>query len=181
VGETQRFFWGIVFAFSAATAGVLADEIVHAGVSLMTYRIPIAGYVIVVLLVLLGPLLMFMPRMLEAKIKSLHDYSALAVTHNRMFDGKWVQGDNPKGEPVLGTPEISSLADLGNAYEVLNGMRPVPFDPADAAVLVARRRGPHDAFVADAHAAGEDLGVTIEGVGLKQMMVNARNDGGTLW
>jgi hypothetical protein len=136
VGEMQRFFWSIVFAFSAATAGVLADEIVHAGVSLMTYRIPIAGYVIVVLLVFLGPLLMFMPRMLEAKIKSLHDYSALAVTHNRMFDGKWVQGDNPKGEPVLGTPEISSLADLGNADEVLNGMRPVPFDPADALVLV---------------------------------------------
>ena len=53
-----------------------------------------------------------------------------------MFDGKWVQGDNPKDEPVLGTPEISSLADLGNAYEVLHGMRPVPFDPADAVVLV---------------------------------------------
>jgi hypothetical protein len=29
----------------------------------------------------------------------------------------WVQGDNPKGEPALGTPDISSLADLGNVYE----------------------------------------------------------------
>jgi hypothetical protein len=136
VGETQRFFWSIVFAFSATTAGVLANEIVYAGVPLKTYWIPLAGYVVVVLLVFLGPLLTFMPRMIEAKITSLHDYSALAVTHNRMFDGKWVQGDNPKGEPVLGTPEISSLADLGNAYDVLDRMRPVPFDPADAVVLV---------------------------------------------
>jgi hypothetical protein len=136
VGETQRFFWSIVFACSAATAGVLANEIVYAGVSLRGYEIPLAGYVVVVLLVFLGPLLMFMPRMLEAKIRSLHDYSALAVAHNRMFDGKWVQGDNPAGEPVLGTPEISSLADLGNAYDVLDRMRPVPFDPADAVVLV---------------------------------------------
>jgi hypothetical protein len=28
------------------------------------------------------------------------------------------------------------LADLGNAYEVLDRMRPVPFDPADALILV---------------------------------------------
>ena len=135
VGETQRFFWSIVFAFSATTAGVLANEIVYAGVSLRSYEIPLAGYVLVVLLLFLGPLLMFMPRMIAAKIKSLHDYSALAILHNQMFDGKWVQGDNPKGEPVLGAPDISSLADLGNAYAVLDRMRPVPFDPADAVVL----------------------------------------------
>jgi len=136
VGETQRFFWGIVFALSVTIAGVLANEIVYAGVSLRCYEIPMLGYVVVVLLVFLGPLLMFMPRMIEAKIKSLHDYSALAVTHNQMSDGKRVQGNNPKGEPVLGTPEISSLADLGNAYDVLDKMRPVPFRPADAVVLV---------------------------------------------
>jgi hypothetical protein len=65
----------------------------------------------------------------------VHDYSTLAVMHNQLFDGKWVQGDNPEGEHVLGTPDISSLADLGAAYAVLNRMRPVPFDPADALAL----------------------------------------------
>ena len=82
--------WSIVFAFSATTAGVLANEIVYAGVSLRNYEIPIAGYVLVVLLVFLGPLLMFMPRMVEAKIKSLHDYSALAVTSQP--DVRWEMG-----------------------------------------------------------------------------------------
>jgi Sulfatase len=72
----------------------------------------------------------------RAKVKSVHDYSTFAVMHNQMFDGKWVQGDGPEGEAVLGTPDISSLADLGNAYEVLDRMRPVPFDPADALALV---------------------------------------------
>ena len=37
----------------------------------------------------------------------------------------------------MGTPDISSLADLGNAYEVLDRMRPMPFDPADALALAA--------------------------------------------
>jgi hypothetical protein len=72
----------------------------------------------------------------RAKVKSVHDYSTFAVMHYQMFDGKWVQGDGPEGEAVLGTPDISSLADLGNAYEVLDRMRPVPFDPADALALV---------------------------------------------
>jgi len=52
-----------------------------------------------------------------------------------MFDGKWLQGDNPRGEPALGHPDISSLSGLGSAYEVLDRMRPVPFDPSDAIVL----------------------------------------------
>jgi hypothetical protein len=135
IGETQRSFWLIVFAMSAATSGVLADEIVHAGVPLQSYQMAVAGYVAMALLVFLGPLLMFMPMLIEAKRKSLHDYSAFAVHHNQMFDRKWVQGDNPAGDSALGTPEISSLADLGNAYDVLDRMRQVPFDPADAMVL----------------------------------------------
>jgi hypothetical protein len=136
VGDAQRFFWIIVCALSAATAGVLANEIVFGGVPLTSYKIAIAGYVVVVLLVFLGPLLMFLPQLMRAKIKSVHDYSTFAVMHNQMFDGKWVQGDNPTNEAVLGTPDISSLADLGNAYEVLDRMRPIPFDPADALALV---------------------------------------------
>jgi hypothetical protein len=136
VGDVQRFFWIIVVAFSATAAGVLGNEIVFGGIPLTTYTIAIAGYVVGVLLVFLGPLLMFLPQMMRAKIKSVHDYSTFAGMHNQRFDGKWVQGDNPEGEAVLGTPDISSLADLGKAYEVLDRMKPVPFDPADALALV---------------------------------------------
>jgi hypothetical protein len=135
VGDAQRFFWIIVFAFAATTAGILGNEIVYGGVPLTSYKIATAGYVVVVLLVFLGPLLMFMPQLMRAKIKSVHDYSTFAVMHNQLFDAKWVQGDHPESEPVLGTPDISSLADLGNAYAVLDRMRPVPFDPADALAL----------------------------------------------
>ena len=135
VGDGQRFFWSIIVAYSVAAAGVLSNEILFAGVSLKRYEFALAGYVVVVLLVFLGPLLMFTPALIKAKLESLHDYGAFAVTHNLMFHGKWVQGHNPKGEPALGTPDISSLADLGNAYEVLDRMRPIPFDPSDAIAL----------------------------------------------
>jgi hypothetical protein len=135
IGEIQRSFWILVVALSATTAGVIADEVVYAGVPLTGYEIAVAAYVVAVLVVFLGPLLMFLPKLIEAKRKSLHGYSDLAVLHHQMFDRKWVQGDNPAGDTVLGTPEISSLADLGNAFDILDRMRSVPFDPADAMVL----------------------------------------------
>jgi hypothetical protein len=136
VGETQSFFGGVIFAFSATTAGALANEVVYGGVALKSYYIPFAGYVVTVLLIFLAPLLMLMPRLIEARVLSLHAYSGLAVSHNQMFDRKWVQGDNPKGEPVLGTPEISSLADLGGAYQMLHRMKVIPFDFSDALPLI---------------------------------------------
>jgi hypothetical protein len=135
VGEGQRFFWIIVFAVSAAAAGVLANQIVFAGVPLLTFKYAIAGYVLVVLLVFLGPLHMFTPRLATARIESLHNYSALAVDHNQQFDGKWVRGENPRSDPLLGAPEISSLADLGGAYAVLDDMKPIPFRLGDAVAL----------------------------------------------
>jgi len=135
VGDAQRFFWIIVSAFAFTAAGVLGDEIVYGGVPLTTFWFAIGGYVVLVLIVFLLPLTMFSAQMSRAKIRSMHDYSALAVLHNRLFDEKWVQGRHAKDEVPLGAPEISSLADLAGASDVLYRMRPVPFDPRDAVAL----------------------------------------------
>jgi Na+-translocating ferredoxin:NAD+ oxidoreductase RnfD subunit len=54
-------------AFSAMMAGVLATKFVYGGVSLRQYEISMLGYVLVVLLIFLRPLLMFMPPMVDAK------------------------------------------------------------------------------------------------------------------
>jgi len=135
VGDAQRFFWIIVSAFAFTAAGVLGDEIVYGGVTLATFWYAMAGYVVLVLIVFLLPLIMFSGQMSRAKIRSMHEYSAFAVLHNRLFDEKWVQGRHGKDEVPLGAPEISSLADLAGASDVLYRMRPVPFDPRDAVAL----------------------------------------------
>jgi hypothetical protein len=136
VGDTQRMFWNVVFGISTAAAGVLANEIVYGGVALQAYAFPIAAYAAFILIVFLAPLLLFTPMLVDAKEKGVHEYGALAISHHHMFHQKWVHGENPGGDPVLGTPEISSLADLGAAYDILAEMRAVPFDPPDAVVLL---------------------------------------------
>ena len=45
----------------------------------------------------------------------------------REFDQKWLRGRAPTDEPLVGSGDIQSLADLGNSFEIGNGMKPVPF------------------------------------------------------
>ena len=45
----------------------------------------------------------------------------------REFDQKWLRGGAPADEPLIGSADIQSLADLGNSFDVVKGMRLAPF------------------------------------------------------
>jgi hypothetical protein len=42
------------------------------------------------------------------------------------FDGKWLAFGSGRGELLLGTPDLQSLADLSNSLNVVRNMRVVP-------------------------------------------------------
>jgi hypothetical protein len=44
---------------------------------------------------------------------------------------------SPPDEQLLGTADLQSLADLGNSFEVIRNMRPVPFAMYQAVLLAA--------------------------------------------
>jgi hypothetical protein len=50
----------------------------------------------------------------------------LAQKYVREFDHKWVRGGAPTDEPLIGSADIQSLADLGNSFEIVKGMRFAP-------------------------------------------------------
>ena len=75
----------------------------------------------------LGPLLVFGPRLAAAKRAGLREYGTLAQRYVREFDHKWLRGGAPADEPLIGSADIQSLADLGNSFEVVKDMRWVPF------------------------------------------------------
>ncbi len=54
----------------------------------------------------------------------------------REFDNRWLRGAAPAGEPLVGSADIQSLADLGNSFELVRSMRAVPFT-RDAVVQFA--------------------------------------------
>jgi len=73
-----------------------------------------------------GPLTVFAPQLSRARRNGLREYGTLAQRYVREFDAKWVRGGAPADEPMLGSGDIQSLADLGNSLEVVRGMRIVP-------------------------------------------------------
>jgi len=52
---------------------------------------------------------------------------AALLRYAREFDHKWLRGGAPPDEPLIGSADIQSLADLGNSFEVVRGLRWVPF------------------------------------------------------
>jgi len=48
------------------------------------------------------------------------------MTYVRDFDNKWLRGGAPADEPLVGSGDIQSLADLGNSYAVVQEVRIAP-------------------------------------------------------
>lgn len=128
------FLSGTVYAFvplllslGAILAGNLANRIFYLGATLPDFKFEIGSAVVLVLCLVLGPLLVFSPQLAEARRTGHREYGILAQRYVREFDTKWLRGGAPADEPLVGSGDIQSLADLGNSYEVVRTMRAVPF------------------------------------------------------
>lgn len=127
------FLSGMVYAFipllmahGAIVAGNIANRIFYLGATLPQFKGEIIILVAWLLLVVLGPLLVFASRLAEARRIGLREYGTLAQRYVREFDAKWLRGGAPADEPLVGSGDIQSLADLGNSFEVVRGMHLTP-------------------------------------------------------
>jgi hypothetical protein len=143
------FISGQIYAFTvlavahgALLAGNLANRIFFLGAELTQFKLEIAVMVIFLMCVVLGPLLFFTPQLAQAKRKGSREYGVLAERYAREFDAKWVRGGAPADEPLLGSADIQSLADLGNSFSVVKEMRIVPIKRDDLLRLVGATLAP---------------------------------------
>ncbi len=123
----SQAFAPVLVAQGAVLAGVMANRIFFAGGKLIDFKLEIIGLVTVMVFAVLGPLLVFLPKLAAAKRTGLREYGVLAQRYAREFDHKWLRGGAPTDEPLLGSADIQSLADLGNSYAVVKEMRLAPF------------------------------------------------------
>ena len=114
-------------AQGAVLAGLMANRIFYAGATLPQFKVELIGLVAVLVFVVLGPLLVFSPQLEATKRAGLREYGVLAQRYVRDYDRKWLRGGAPPDEPLVGSADIQSLADLSNSFEVLKDMRWVPF------------------------------------------------------
>ncbi len=128
LGLAQVKYGIIIFALSSLLSSQIGQEILFGGASLASYRMTIFGFVALVLITFLGPLLVFSPKLFDTMRKGLLEYGALSNEYTQSFERKWIRREAPEGEALIGSADIQSLADLGNSFEIVRKMRPVPFD-----------------------------------------------------
>jgi hypothetical protein len=128
LGAISYAFAPVLVAQGCLLAGNFANQIFYAGAKLPDFKLEAVGLVAVMVFAVLGPLLVFAFPLADARRKGMREYGTLAQRYVREFDEKWVRGGAPPDEPLVGSGDIQSLADLGNSFEVVKGMRLVPFN-----------------------------------------------------
>ena len=136
LSRTVIAFAPLLAAHGALLAGLMANRIFFQGATLPDFKVELVVVVVFLLLVVLGPLLLFVPHLSAARRVGLREYGTLAQRYVREFDDKWLRGGAPAGEPLVGSADIQSLADLGNSFEIVRSMRIVPFT-RDAVIQLA--------------------------------------------
>ena len=132
----------LAVAHGAMLAGPIANRILYVGDALPAFKAEIAVVVLFVLCVVLGPFLVFAPQLAHAKRTGLREYGILAERYVREFDAKWLRGGARADEPLVGSGDIQSLADLANSFEVVKTMRIAPITREALLRLVAATLAP---------------------------------------
>jgi hypothetical protein len=126
--EAQFLFGVIAFAASAVLAGAFGNSIAYQGASVDSLKFLIIAACVLCVVLLSAPLLVLTPKLEKVKRKATYDYGVLGTAYTQAFDTKWIRGLSPEHEPLLGTADIQSLADLSNSFSVIREMKIVLID-----------------------------------------------------
>ena len=127
LGTSTAAFAPFLVAQSALVSAMVGSRILQQGAQLQDFKLELGGTLAFALLQALGPLMVFAPKLLAAKRRGLREYGLLADRYVKEFDRKWIHGGAAPDEPLVGSADIKSLADLDGSFDVVRGMRPFPF------------------------------------------------------
>lgn len=140
-------FGGFVFALSCVVAASFLKDLHLVEHSSRTVWFAIGGWLVICLLVFIGPLLFFARTLFLERERALLDYGQLASHHHLAFHRKWVTSGR-SGAELLGDPDVSSSADLNASFEAIETLRIVPVDRDAITGLLAAAGLPMLAVVA---------------------------------
>lgn len=128
LGLSQIPFGLISLAGGSVVAAYLSNNIAYRGSSLNASITPMVVYAVLAVLVNLIPAMVFSRKLVDLRAKGILTYGVLGQEYVTMFHQKWVKGNNPKGDIILGSSDIQSLADLRNSFDIVQNMNITPID-----------------------------------------------------
>jgi hypothetical protein len=125
-----------VLVASAAIGSTWRTQILNYGAHLKNFKIEAIVLLAVVLLVAMGPLVFFVPKLNKLRRQGILQYGTLGQLHSTEFHRKWILGRTGHEEEFLAAPEISSLIDYADSYENIEKLQPFPFDRSALVAVV---------------------------------------------
>lgn len=116
----------LLLAHGTMVAAQVGNRILFLGEPLSEFKYEIAAVLLFLLCVVVGPLFFFAVQLARTKRRGLLEYGTFAEQYVREFDTKWLRSGATHAEPLLGSGDIQSLADLANSFEVVRSIRIAP-------------------------------------------------------
>lgn len=126
LSQTVYAYVPLALAYGAMLAAAIVNQIVYAGASLTDFRVEIALMVAFVYLLVLAPLLVFMPVLIALNLKAIAQYGALAGGVARAFESRWIRDENRNKSELLDVGEVSAMTDLDATVAIVREMHYVP-------------------------------------------------------
>ena len=137
LGEVPKAFVPVVLAVSAVIGANWRYQILSENVPLLSLKFPAGVLAVIILAVFLLPLLLFTPKLIREKKEGGLKYGSLRHLHSLQFRSKWVDERNDHVESLLGTADVSSLADISASFKNVEEMSIFPFQKSGAIALLA--------------------------------------------
>jgi uncharacterized membrane protein YfbV (UPF0208 family) len=139
-GVHERFT-PLVAALSVLECAALAESISTGTLAVTAVYPTLALLLLLDGVLFLGPLVVFTDKLWAGRTKGVGLYNALAARYVNEFEAKWVDAASPN-QPLLGTPDLQSLADLANAVSIVKGMRWITIGPRLLTFMTVALVGP---------------------------------------
>jgi hypothetical protein len=137
IGVGQAAFSILIVAVSISAASIVGMQAVYSSAPLSSFYPLLGGYLAIMLIMFLAPLLMFSPLLWSSKRQGFFRYGTLGAEYTTEFERKWIEPRSQTSEQLLGSADIQSLADLSNSFDVVRRMRLYPFGPGLITIFIA--------------------------------------------
>jgi len=121
-------FTPLAFTFGVVTAGSAANRVAYEGATSDAIQTTVAGLLVFVLLLFVGPLLVFVLKLHRAKVAGVFAYGELVDAVGRQFEKKWLDNYDQFGSGALEAPDFSATTDLYQIVANVHEMKLLPFE-----------------------------------------------------
>lgn len=117
-----------IFVGCIAIGSTWRTEILMHEAHLLDFKIDAMVLLAIVLVIAMGPLVFFVPRLVRLRRQGILQYGILGQIQSTEFHKKWILNRKGHEDDLLAAPEVSTMIDYSASYDNIEKLLPFPID-----------------------------------------------------